>query len=255
MKKHLHTLELTWQKMRYDLKAENYRGLIGYGWWIIEPLTYVISLYVIFGMGLRRGPDNFILFNFTGTVFWKWYTSSVQIACTVIGRHKALISQVYIPKYILVLSFLASNTLKFLVVFTILLVVAWSTGHPPNVHYIHLPLVLLVSGLLIASLSFLLASIGPFLTDLPMLITNLNMVLFFLSGIFFDVHTISAPVFNIIRFNPFLIMITSYRDVILYDRNPAFAQLLMVSLFASVLLTVAVLLMRHFDRVYPKIVH
>lgn len=248
-------IELTWYKTMFDLKAEHFRGFVGYGWWIIEPALYVLCLYFVFGYGLRQGTGDFVLFIFIGTVFWKWYSSSAQIACIIFNRHKNLISQVYIPKPILIVSFLISNTIKFFVIFILLLVVVWMYGKPPSWYYLYLPLVIGVSLALISAVSFLLSSVGPFMPDLAMLVMNLNVILLFISGVFFDFHKMGGAFTQMIQFNPFALIIDAYRDILLHGKAPALLPLLYISAISAIVFYFALRIIKRFDRVYPKVIN
>ena len=48
-------LELVWYKGLADLQAEAARAYVGFLWWVLEPLLYMMAFYVAFGPGMRGG--------------------------------------------------------------------------------------------------------------------------------------------------------------------------------------------------------
>ena len=53
-------LDIIFYKTWADLRAEASRAYIGFLWWFIEPILYMGTFYVLFGLGLRMGGEGFV---------------------------------------------------------------------------------------------------------------------------------------------------------------------------------------------------
>ena len=91
-------LELITVKAWADLKSEASRAYIGFLWWFIEPVLYMGSFYLLFGLGLKMGGDNFMYFLLCGLLPWKWFSSSLSNGSLSIIANAGLINQTYLPK-------------------------------------------------------------------------------------------------------------------------------------------------------------
>lgn len=235
-----------------DLRSEVARRLLGFLWWIIEPLMFMAVFYVVFGLGLRQGGDGYVAFLLTGMVVWKWFDGSVRQCSAVIAMNGGLIQQVYIPKYALVLIQVLGNMFKFLIVFLILLGLVWALGDSPSWAWLYIPILLGVQFILITSIGFFLAAIVPFAQDLKQVVDNLLMLMMFMSGIFFSMDSLPESVRPYFHLNPMVGVIESYRAVLLDGRAPNFSILLEVLLIALPFFLIGFVMLRVYDRRFPK---
>jgi lipopolysaccharide transport system permease protein len=140
-----------------------------------------------------------------------------------------------------------------MIVLVLLLLFLWVSGCGIGVAYAALPLLLLIQGTFILGLSFLMAGIVPFLPDLRIVLGHIFHLLFFLSGILFSIDVIPERLHLLFRLNPMATLIISYREVLIHNRWPDFAAIGMVAAASIVLVILGAALIKHFDRIYPKI--
>jgi lipopolysaccharide transport system permease protein len=248
-----HYLELVWYKALAELRAEAARAYLGFLWWIIEPVMYMAAFYVVFGLVFERGGPDFAPFLLCGLVAWKWFGSTVTVSSNTIAANAALMQQVYLPKYLFPAIVVVINTLKFAAVFAVLLVFLLVYGYEPSVAWLSLPLVMLIQFLLIASLAGVVSAIVPFMPDFRLLLDNFMMLLFFLSGIFFDISTVSEKLQFLLRLNPMAVIIENYRLVLIKGQWPDGLHLGVVCGIALIGVWLAGRVFRHYDRIYPKV--
>jgi lipopolysaccharide transport system permease protein len=251
MRKHSY-LELIWYKGLADLHAEAARAYVGFIWWILEPLLYMAAFYVAFGLGLRGGGTHTLTFLLCGLVPWKWFSSTIQSGSNSIQANSGLIQQVYLPKYVLPCMVLVTNSMKFLIILGLLLLLVAGL-HGVAVSWRAVPLVVLVELLLVAALASLAAALVPLLPDLSLVIDNGLLVLMFVSGVFNDVSRLPATLAHLLSFNPMVQVIAAYRAVLLDQTWPAWGELAWVALFSGLLYAFAFSLLRRYDRIYPKV--
>ena len=123
-------LELLFYRASAELKREASRAYLGITWWFIEPLLYMGVFYLVFGLGLRKGGQDFVMYLLCGLITWKWLDSTVRTSSNVIAGSVGLMAQVYLPKIILPGVILVANTYKFLIVFSIFLLFLLSRDIP-----------------------------------------------------------------------------------------------------------------------------
>ncbi|OGT79442.1 MAG: hypothetical protein A3H91_05710 [Gammaproteobacteria bacterium RIFCSPLOWO2_02_FULL_61_13] len=250
-----HYVQLVLFKAYAELRAEATRAYLGFLWWFLEPVMYMCVFYLIFEIGLRSGGKDFVPFLMCGMVAWKWFGSTVSASAGSLTKHAGLIQQVYLPKIILPLVTVVSNTVKSSVIMTLLLILlVVPFGRTPAATWFFVPVLVAVEFLLIAGAAVFVASLVPFAQDLKLLLDNALMMLFFMSGIFFDINRMPDDVQQLLRYNPMAVVIDAYRSVLLRDSLPEMGGLVFVLLVATFFMLTGSAVFARFDRVYPKII-
>lgn len=245
-------IELVLFKSYADLRAEAARGYLGVIWWILEPVLYMAAFYVIFGVLFHRGGEGFVAFLLCGLVMWKWFDATVRSGCVSIKANAQLMQQVYLPKYLFPSFVVVVNTVKFLIVLSLLLVFLLLYGVPLSLSWLALPLLVAIQFLLILSVTYLASAIVPFVPDLKLLIDNGLLLLMFMSGIFFDIGDIDVHMQSLLRLNPMAGLIENYRFILLEGIWPDWSVLIAITLFSILVLCLSLFLFKRFDRVYPR---
>ena len=246
-------VELIWYKALAELKAEAARAYIGFLWWVLEPLLYMTAFYIAFGTGLRRGGMPLLVFLLTGLVPWKWFASTVINGSNAIQANSALIQQVYIPKYVLPWIVVVVNTIKFFIVLSLLIILLNFSGHGVGIAWLALPAVIAVQFMVIMAITSLFAALVPLFPELKLIVDNGIIVLMFMSGIFFNIDTSPPRLAAVLRINPMVEVIQSYRDIFLSNAWPDWAGLIWCVILSLVVYTVAGAVLRKYDRFYVKL--
>ena len=249
-----HYLSLILQKSASDLISEARRGYLGILWWIIEPVVYMLVFYLIFVIVFNRGGEDRVAFLLTGLVVWKWFGNSIPQCSTSISSNIGLIRQVYIPKHVFPAMVIMTTTMKFMIVFVLLMIFLVFAGINPTAAWISIPVLVGLQLLLTLAIGAVLASIVPFIPDLKLIIDNGMMLLFFLSGIFFDISSASPEIKSYLYLNPMVLIIESYRRVLLDGLWPDWS--LLGSIFSISLAGFALgwYLLLKYDRTYVKVI-
>lgn len=250
-----HYIELVWYKACADLRAEAARAYLGALWWILEPLLYMLAFYLVFGVLLQRGGGSFVSFLLCGLVIWRWFATSVTRGTTAITANSGLMSQVYLPKYLFPMIVLVTNTIKFLIVFFLLLSYLVLVDGRGDLSWLALPILIFVQFLLNAACASIVAAVVPFVPDLRIAIANALTLLLFLSGIFYDIGTFPDEVQSYFRLNPIATLIENYRLVLLYGELPRWLDLGAMTLISGLGIWFAASLLVRYDRYYPRIVY
>lgn len=246
-------IELVFFKAYADLRAEAARSYISFLWWVLDPLLYMCAFYVVFSLVLDRGGDDFVPFLLCGLVVWKWFDSTVKQGAISILANTGLIRQVYLPKFILPGAVVLSNTLKFSIVFVLLLLFLMIYGISPTSAWWALPLILATQLLFNTACAGMMSALVPFVPDIRQVIDNGMLLLLFFSGIFFDVTSLSDKAQTYLMLNPVAFLISSYREILLHGRWPGWEGLSLIAFASMAGIRLAGFIMGRLDRHYPKV--
>ncbi|MEM1088763.1 MAG: ABC transporter permease [Pseudomonadota bacterium] len=249
-----HYADLVLFKARSELLVETSRTYIGIAWWVLDPVLYMAVFYLVFEVFLERGGANFVQFLLVGLVFFRWFGNAVSNGSTSIRQGHGLMQQVYLPKIVFPLVSFLSDSFKFACTLLLLLPFLWISGFEVSIHYLALPVLLLIQLALNLGCLLIAAAILPLVPDLKYLITHGIMVMLFTSGIFYEIQNLPLEVQGYVLLNPLANLITAYRDVLIAASWPDFRQLLPAIGVALMLLITGVWLIVRLDRRYPKIV-
>lgn len=248
-------LELIVYRSMLNLRSEASKTYLGIIWWILEPILYLGVFYLIFGLGYRQGGEGFMEFLLCGLVAWKWFESTIRSCVMSISGNIGLMGQVYLPKVVFPASIILTNLVKFSIIFTIFVVFLAVLGVYPGSAWLYLPIVIFVELILICALSLLGAAVVPIIPDLSHVINYAMLMLFFVSGIFFDIKTMSETVQDMLIFNPVVTILNSFRQIMLHNQPPELLHLFIIFLVSVVVLLLVSMLYIKLDRIYPKVVN
>ncbi|TDR42477.1 lipopolysaccharide transport system permease protein [Tahibacter aquaticus] len=249
----LHFLELVWFSTYAELRAERSRSYLGLLWWLVEPALMMVAFWLVFDRILGTGGPGYLPFLLIGLVIWQWLKSSIVHAGHAIWMNLALVRQVRLPVLLFPLVALLTDSIKFGVVFLLLLAVLWLAGYPPNAAYLSLPLLLLGIGTCAAGCGLLLAALMPLLPDLRFVIEQLLTVLMFLSGVVFALQRVPQPYADWLAWNPVMVLLDAVRGVLLQGAWPDGSALVRIALPLLALAMAGLLGLRWLAPRYPKI--
>jgi lipopolysaccharide transport system permease protein len=245
---------VTWQKARLNLKSETSVNYLSYGWWFLEPLIHMMCYYVVFGLLMDRGGPGFVFFLLVGLIPWLWFSRTVNQATTSLIGGKALMNQLFIPKFFFPLVLIVQTTIKQVLVLSILLLFLLLTGHEPSIHWFGVVPIFIVQLLFMLPLAALGALVVVYVRDLKLLIPTIVQFMFFLSGVFFSLDKVPVEYRQYILFNPMAGIIKSFREVLLDGFWPDWQYLLVVVAVSVFALIVLLLLYRSNEQAIAKAV-
>jgi len=236
-----------------ELRSEASRYFLSIFWWVLDPVLSMSVYYLIFGVLMLRGGPDFAPFLLTGIVVWQWLERSALHGMGSIYGNGYLMNLIQVPKIYFPVVKIVVDTVKFGIVFLLLLVALWSLGYAPSLAYLALPAVMLVQLLLIAGVAFLLAGLMPLLPDLKYLAEVTFRLGFFVSGILFPPSRVPDQYRDLYQLNPVVNLIEAYRSILLRGEWPDWGWLLVVAAIGLLLLAAGRLVIARFEYDYPRL--
>lgn len=239
---------------RFKLETESFRSYLGVLWWFFDPLFMAATYYLLFSVIMRRGGTDFIFFLFLGVFFWRWLDNTIAKASTSVIGQTNLLKKIYVEKDVLVFAEATTVLVKFFLILSVVYLVytikfGFFAGH------LFLPIVLGAQFILALGVGFFLASIVPLVPDIRLGYSYGMKLLFYPSGILFSLDRLPAKVSEYVQMNPLVGLFGSYRNILMYNEAPVWWSLLTCSLVGVIFFLVGKIILKKYDRVYPKFLH
>ncbi len=221
------------------LKSEVAGSYLNWIWWILEPLCFMVIYAFVFGYVFNAREQYFAVYIFIGLTMWNFFNKTVQENVRIVKRNKPIVSKVYFPKYILILTTIWVNGFKMLISFGIVVLMMIGYQIPVTLNLLYLFPILLTLGLLTFGCSCFMLHFGVYMEDLSHAISILLKVLFYMTGVFYNLET-RIPGWGTLlnRYNPVAFLLSSMRQCLIYGARPGL-KLLALWFVVSLLLSVA----------------
>ncbi len=213
------------QLVERDFKVKYKRSVLGVFWSFLNPLLMMIVQYVVFSklLNLRGNIEHYAIYLLTGIVIWNGFNDCTTQSMRSITGNTALITKVYVPKYIYPVTKVLSSFINVILSMIPLLLVSLIYGLFSSPHlYLNETLCLLPFGLLFLlvfciGMGFLFSTLMVFFRDVEFLWTVISAIWMYATPIIYslDMFTVAAWLVKLMQFNPIYHFISFFRTVIL----------------------------------------
>ena len=223
---------LLYELVARDVKIKYRKSILGVLWTILNPLLMMVILSIVFSNLMKFDVENYSFYILGGQILFTFYNEATSGAMSAILGNASLIKKVYIPKYLFVLSRIASSSINIMSSFCAMIIVMLCTR--TELHFTMflaiVPIIFLVVfslgvGLALAALTVKFRDVihlyGVFLTGLM-----------YLTPIIYPMSILPNWVRFIVNLNPLTWMVEMFRDVMIYNTIPSFTKIV-VSLVVS----------------------
>lgn len=239
-----------------ELKSEVADSYLNWLWWIIEPLCFMLIYTFIFGVVFKNNQPYFASFVFIGLTAWDFFNRMVSGSVKLIINNRDLVSKVYLPKYILLLSksytYLFKMGISLIITFGLMLF----QGATITWHALLIIPILIILYIISFGIGLILMNYGVSLNDLGNL-TNIGLrMVFYLSGIFYNIRErLNGLVqYILLRGNPVAFCMDELRKVLLENKLPSFEGLGFWLLIGLALCAFGVHIIHKNENSYAKVI-
>lgn len=207
-----------------ELKSEVSDSYLNWLWWIIEPLCFMLIYTFVFGVVFKNNQEFFASFVFLGLAAWQFFNRMVTGSVKLIINNRDLVTKVYLPKYILLLSKSFTYLFKMFISFLIAVLLMIIQGVPFTWHIVLIIPIIIILYIVSFGIGMILMNFGVTFNDLANL-TNVGMkMVFYMSGIFYNIRLkLSGTLaYVLLRGNPIAFCMDEIRKVSLENRLPSF---------------------------------
>jgi len=230
-----------------DFKIRYRNSVLGFLWSLLNPFATMVILTLVFSYLLRTGVPNFPAWLLVGLLVWRFFQIGTAQGLTSILANAPLVSNVYMPRYLIVLSNNLANllgaSLEFLAVLPLLLVL----GVNVTAYVILLPAILIAEFSLIFALSLSLSSLNLKYRDLDQIWGLVLQLGFFLSPIFYNASLIPQRFQFVYSLNPVTALIQSTRSIFLDHHLPSLFDGAVILGSIAILFLIGFAIFRHLE--------
>lgn len=227
--------------IRNELRVRFIQSKLGALWMIIHPLMQVLIFATILSEVLSAklpGVDNkyaYALYLMAGTLCWSMFAETIGKCVSLFVDSGNLLKKMAFPRICLPFiaggTMLVNNILLLLAIFAVFAVL----GHFPAHEAFWLPLLMLLTLGFAMSIGLLLGVLNVFMRDIGQMVPVVLQALFWLTPIVYNITILPERVQHIFKLNPLFPLVTSYQNVLLFNKPPLWGDLAWLALAAAVL--------------------
>ena len=221
-----------------QLRTEVAGSYLNWIWWILDPLCFMLIYSFIFGYVFKAKEPYFPVFIFIGLSMWDFFNKTIKQSVKLVKNNKAIVSKVYMPKFILIFTKMWVNAFKMLVSFAIVAILMVFYQVPITWNVLFFIPVLITLMLFTFGCATFLMHYGVYVSDLANVVDIALRFIFYLTGIFYNVASRIPQYGELLNnVNPVAFLLTSMRKCLMYETTPNVALLgiwFVISLLLSV---------------------
>lgn len=232
------------QLVARDFKTKYKRSVLGVLWSFLNPLLLMLVQYYVFSNIFKSTLKNFVVYLLIGIIFFNFFSEATNMAMSAIVGNAALITKVYVPKYIYPLSRVLSSVINFFISLIPLLIVVL-------IMRVHISLAILLiiypifcTFLYSLGIGLLLSSVMVFFRDTQFIYGVLLTIWMYFTPIFYPISIIPEQMRFLINLNPMYIYITYVRTIILDGVLPSTEITLLSGGFAILSMAIGVIVFK-----------
>lgn len=206
---------------RSQLKAEVTNSYLSWIWLFLEPICFMLIYTFIANVVFSSRQDYFPVFVFIGLTIWNFFSKTLVASVRLVPANRDTITKVYIPKFVLLISKMCVNSVKFFISFSLVVIFMFIYQVPLSFNILFFIPIFIVLFLITFGISCIFMHFGVFIQDLAN-ITNIGLrLLFYASGVFFALDTRVPAPYNelLIKLNPIAAIIIETRNALLYQTS------------------------------------
>ncbi len=185
-------------------------------------------------------------------LIWRFFQiATVQSLYSIIGN-PSLVTKVYIPRTLIVLSSNFANLIGSSLEFVILLPLLFLLGVQPDIHILFLPVIVGMEFVLIFALSLFLSSLNLKYRDFSQIWEIAMQLGFFLSPIVYDESVVPARYIFFYSLNPITRLIDVTRRLFLQHQLPLGSDFEIILFFTAIFLLVGLVVFSHLQSKFAE---
>jgi lipopolysaccharide transport system permease protein len=233
--------ELLWQMVGREVKARYKQSVLGYFWVILNPMAQMLVMSFAFSMILHIPTNSaanipYSVFLFAALLPWNLFANSLGSACGSLVGSASLITKVYFPRSILVISTILAKIVDFLFASIILVIYMIAYHLSVNINILWIIPIFFIQQIFTLGLSLFFAAANLLYRDIQYLLTLILTLWFYLTPVVYPADIVPAKFKIFFQLNPMAVIINAYRQTLLGGGSPNYASLLIALIVSLIFL-------------------
>ena len=212
------------------IKAQYRNTVLGYFWWILDPLLMGAVYYFLRVVVLGMEGDHIGAFLIIGLVAWKWITSTVNGSAKSITGRASIITQIYLPKAMFPIGTTMTQFINFSFGLVVIALFLAFYRLVPGIEILWLPVIMLVQFMFLSAIALVLGYYSTFVRDIENVLTHFIRAWFYSSPVIWEAGRLGEEYQYIIDANPASAFIMGYRNILMYNTLPDLERLLLIGI-------------------------
>ena len=201
-----------------QFKLKDQSTFFGFLWSFLHPLLLLLVLFLFFHARVGESVPHYAIFLLIGIIHFTHFSNSTSSSMTVVQNMKQLVTNVVMPRELLVIGSVLANTVEFLIAMPISIAIGYFSGVPLSWTLTLLPVLYLLEILLVLWVSFFMCCLYVFVRDIGHIYQVFLRVLFFMTPIFYTTAFLgNGPAKYVVVLNPLAYVIHFARSIIMND--------------------------------------
>lgn len=241
---------------RADLKSEVAGSYLNWLWWILDPLCFMMIYIFVAAIVFSSSEPYFPVFIFLGLTVWDFFNKTVNSSVKIVSNNRAIVTKIYIPKYILIMQKTFVNMFKMSISWILVFILMIIFKVPLTINFLWFIPLLLVLYMITFGISCILLHYGIFVEDLANVTSLALRLVFYMSGIFYNLATKVPEPFNniLLNCNPVAFIINSFRMIFLQNQAPSLLVLGGWTLAGMLLIGIGIHIIHKYENSYAKVI-
>jgi len=235
-----------------DLKVKYQSSALGFAWSLLNPLLMMLVLYLVFNNVFKGNQENYALYLLIGIVSWRFMANGTSSSMGAIVGKSSLVTKIYIPRQILVLSTVLSSFISSLLEFLVLMILLLAFGVKISANVLLFPAVHMIYFVMVYGISLALSSLYVYYRDLNQIWEVLLQLGFFVSPVCYSISIVPENYIFYYMLNPVTLVMQIYRKTLLYGESPTSASLIYILLAAGILLIIGGAIFKKLERRFAE---
>ena len=214
--------ELLWHMTVRHLRGQYKQSILGYAWAILNPLSQMLTLSLVFSVLLRfdSGGVPYPLFVMVALLPWMFFANALSSATDSVTGAISLVTKVRFPREILPIAAILTKVVDLAFGLVILAAMMIYYGHPLTWTALWVPPLFMIHLVFVMGLAFPLAALNLFFHDVRYLVGVALTLWFYMTPVIYPVDKVPDKYHILFDINPNALMINAYRRVLLQDIGP-----------------------------------
>ena len=203
------------QLVSRDFKTKYKKSVLGVMWSFINPLLAMSIQYIVFSQIFTNDIENYPLYLLSGYTIFNFFSEAVNLAIESVVGNVALITKVYVPKYIYPFTRVCSSAINLFISMLLLLIMCIIMGVHFTKSILLLPFPIVFIFLFTLGMGSLLATMMVFFRDVKFLWGALSLVWMYATPIFYPASIIPDKYKVVLDLNPITCILELFRTVLI----------------------------------------
>jgi len=214
-----------------EVKARYKQSILGFFWVILNPLAQMLVMSFAFSIILRI-PTNaasnipYSIFLFVALLPWNLFANSLSFSAGSLVSSGPLITKIYFPRTILVLSTIIAKIIDFCFALIILVIFMVAYQIPITLNILWVIPLFFIQQIFTLGLSLFFAAANLLYRDIQYLLNMILLLWMYATPVFYPADLVPDKYRLIFQLNPMSVIINAYRQVILGGGEPKYSSII-----------------------------